>query len=238
MYEKYAANTKEPERVLLLAAFLARQNRPAEALDLCERAWQTCPPETVASVSVAVLYTSKSAEAHYTRVANRVEQAIARYPDKKVLLTNLAVVRRLQGRQKECIDLFRKASGGDKSDAMVLNNIAWLLVMDGKTDEAMSTIKDAITLKGEQANLLDTRAVVYLKKGKHLLAVKDMEEVIAETPTAHRYFHLAQAQLGAGNRAAALDALQRGKGLGLDESKVDPVERPAYHQLLAQIERR
>lgn len=238
MFESYAANTKEPERVLVQAAFLARQNRAGEALDSCERAWETCPPEAVASASVAVLYMAKSAEAQFPRVADRLEQAMTRFPDKVVLLTNLAAVRRLQGRHQDAVMLLRQASARDRSDSSVFNNLAWLLALDGKGDEALDAIKNAIALRGEQANLLDTRAVAYIAKGNHALAIRDLEEAIAETPTSHRYFHLAQAHLGAGNPGAALDALKHGKDLGLKETSVDPLERPIYQQLLAKLDRR
>jgi tetratricopeptide (TPR) repeat protein len=147
-------------------------------------------------------------------------------------------VRRLQGRQQDAVNLLRQASARERSDSLVRNNLAWLLALEGKGDEALEVIQSAIALRGEQANLLDTRAVVYIAKEKHALAVKDLEEAIAETPTSHRYFHLAQAQLGVGNQAAARGALKRGQDLGLNESSVDPLERPAFRQLLARIDRR
>ena len=93
-------------------------------------------------------------------------------------------------------------------------------------------------LGGEQHSLLDTRAVAYIAKGKHALAVDDLHEAIAEQPTAGRYFHLAQAQLGVGNIVAARAALERGKGLGLTEAALDPLERPAYRELLTTLSRR
>jgi Flp pilus assembly protein TadD len=169
-------------------------------------------------------------------MADRIEQAIKKDANKPALLINLAAVRRLQGRQQDAIKLLRQASTCDGSDSLVLNNLAWLLAMDGKADEALETVQRAIAMRGEQSNLLDTRAVAYISKAKYSLAINDLQEAIAETPTAHRYFHLAQAYLGAKNGVAARDALRRGKDLGLNELSVDPLERPAY-LTLTQIDR-
>lgn len=238
MFVKHMAVAKEPERLLTAALFFGRQNRTANALDLCEQAWQTCKPDAVAAVSVAVLYRAKSAEAHCQRVVDRLQAAIAAHPDTATFLTNLAAVRRLQGQHQEATELLRQAAERDKSDSLVRNNLAWLYALQGKADEALSVISDAIALRGEQANLLDTRAVAFIAKGKHALAVKDLQEVIAESPTASRYFHLAQAQLGTRNLVAARDAFERGKALGLSESTVDQLERGAFRQLLVQLDKR
>ena len=42
-------NPNEPERVLVLASFLARQDRTKEAVAILEEAWKTCRPEAVAT---------------------------------------------------------------------------------------------------------------------------------------------------------------------------------------------
>jgi tetratricopeptide (TPR) repeat protein len=243
MFERYVAQSKEPERVLVLAAFLGRQNRPDEALALCESAWKTCAPEAVSGVSVAILYEAKSGKTHAVRVAERLESEIAKHSDKPAIMGHLAAVRRLQGRDQDAIVLFRKVAERDKSDALTMNNLAWVLALGGKADEALADesleiVNKAIDLRGELPTLLDTRAVAYLAKKQYALAVLDLKNVVDEAPTGHRYFHLAQAQLGAGDGSAAADALQRAKSLGLkDESSVDVLERAAYQQLLADLVR-
>ena len=45
----------EPERVLALASFLARQDRTKEAVAILDQAWKTCRPEAVASDIAAAL---------------------------------------------------------------------------------------------------------------------------------------------------------------------------------------
>jgi tetratricopeptide (TPR) repeat protein len=237
LFEQYTTDAPEPERLLTLAAFHGRQKRATEALELCDRAWKSCPPEAVASTSVGILHSAGASAPEYERVAQRLMEALSKHPDKAVLATSLAAVRRLQGRHREALELLQRVSARDPGDAIALNNIAWLLALQRKPDEALTAIKSAMLLRGEQANLLDTRAVAYIAKGMYAQAIADLDEAIAETPTAHRYFHLAQAHRGAHHRDAALEALRRGKNLGLSETSIDPLERSAYQELI-QMDRR
>jgi tetratricopeptide (TPR) repeat protein len=238
MLEQYVAQAKKPDAVLVLAAFLGRQNQPAEALKLCEAARKTCAPEDVFGTSVGIIYAAKSGELHAGQVAVQIEEAIARHPEKRTpLLNDLAALRRLQGRHEDAVAVLRKITAHDKGDPLSFNNLAWLLALTGKTDEALEAIQSGIALSGEQAKLLDTRAVVYITKGQPNFAVHDLEAALAETPTAERYFHLARAHLGAGNPGAAAAALAHAKELGLNESSVDPLERQAYRQLIGKLDR-
>ncbi len=46
-----------PEDVLMLISNVARQGRIDEALNLCQKAWKNCPPESVGGVCVGVVRT-------------------------------------------------------------------------------------------------------------------------------------------------------------------------------------
>ena len=50
-----ARDPKQPERVLALAQFLARQDRVAEAMEILKKAWSTCRPEQVAIAALLAL---------------------------------------------------------------------------------------------------------------------------------------------------------------------------------------
>ncbi len=49
-----ARDPKQPEPVLALAQFLARQDRVAEAIEILKKAWTICMPEKVAAASVVL----------------------------------------------------------------------------------------------------------------------------------------------------------------------------------------
>ena len=50
-----ARDPSQPERVLALAQFLARQDRVAEAMEILKKAWTTCRPEQVAAAALVAL---------------------------------------------------------------------------------------------------------------------------------------------------------------------------------------
>ena len=86
LYRQYVteARAKQPDSVLQLAAFLARQKRLSEALDLCEGAWQKCKPEAVATVGVGALRVGKPKEQDFQRVEGWLEKAIHQHPESLV----------------------------------------------------------------------------------------------------------------------------------------------------------
>ncbi len=238
LYTRYGERTKKAEAVLLRAGFLGRQKRMREALALCEQAWKTCRPEDVASTLVLILYQNRKETEHLAGAAERLAKVVAANPDKTWLAQQLAAVYRLQENYDGMIALYRDILRRDPKDTVTLNNLAWLLALskhDGA--EALQMIDRAIELDGPQAALLDTRAVALLAKGDAARAVKDLEEAITETPTALRYFHLAQVHDRAKNRKAAADAWRRGKNLGLTEDTVDVLERPTFQRLRAELDR-
>ncbi len=236
MYKKYVTQSMKPEANLTLAQFYGRQNRPDEALALCQSALKTCRMEQVASAAVLVLYTAKVNNDHCQRVAGWLQAAIQQNEKATELMTYLAAVRRLQKDYQSVIALYRQVLKHDPNDTLTLNNLAWLLALSERSaPEALTIINRAIELDGPQSELLDTRGVAYLINQDPKGALRDFEEAIAETPTAHRYFHLAQAHFLARNRSAAVDALQKAMRLKLTENTVDPLEISAYQQLHAEL---
>jgi tetratricopeptide (TPR) repeat protein len=229
---------QRPEKVLALVACLGRQGRVAEALDLCEKAWQSCPPAAVAGACLAVLHVGTPTPAQMQRVERWLEAARARNAKADPnLLMCLADLRDLQGRYGEAIALYRQVLAQDPHHVMVLNNLAYLLALkEGKGNEALDLLKKALTTAGPLAELLDTRALVYLSLGRADLALKDLEEAAREGPAAAVYFHLAQAHLLARDRAAATDALRRARGLGLQASQLHALERPILQRLGSELE--
>ncbi len=237
LYRKLAAESKRPESVLVLALFLGRQGRAEEALRLCEGAWKTCPADKVVQVSLEVLFTAKGGVAHAETVARQLEAARAAAPDKTGLAMGLAAVRRLQGRYADAVTLYREVVRRDKADALALNNLAWLLALgEGKGAEALEVIQQAVEAAGPLPTLLDTRAVIQLTLGRSAAAVKDLEEAVTLAPSPSRHFHLARAYALAGNRTLAARALQQARAGGLDEGRVDSLERDHYRRLCGELE--
>ncbi|MBX6312993.1 MAG: tetratricopeptide repeat protein [Isosphaeraceae bacterium] len=239
LYRQYAAQSKQPESTLALAQYLARQGRLREALDLCERAWQTCPPAAVANACIAALYAAQPDDESYQRVERWLETALRKAPGTASLLVPLAVIRGLQRRYQEAEALYRQVIARDDRNIEALNNLAWLLSLKGDGgSEPLELIQRAIAIGGPVPALLDTRAVINLKRNNIDAALQDLRQAVAEAPTASSYFHLAQAYWTAKSPGAAAEALREAKNLGLATNGLDPLERTAYHQLLSALDQR
>jgi tetratricopeptide (TPR) repeat protein len=183
-----------------------------------------------------VLYGSMANEEACRRVANLMEDAIRRSPEKMDLQFALANVQILQGNYQQAETVFRKIYEKDKESASSANNLAWLLtIQDDKASEALTLVNGVIDLSGPLPTLLDTRGMARMALGQVNPAIEDLEEATNSGPTADRYFHLAQAYLRANRLRDAKEALREANALGLDEKKIHPMERKGYRQLLSEI---
>jgi tetratricopeptide (TPR) repeat protein len=237
MYREDVARSTQPEAILVLAAFVAERNRLSEALDLCDQAWQTCNPERVGQTSLAVLVKAKADDTHFQRVESRLEEAMRKQPRSISLRFNLATLQTLRGQYAEAEALYRRICEEDTSKDGPRNNLAWLLaVAEGKGEEALSEIAQAIDVAGPRPSLLDTRALAYMATGRSDLAIKDLEAATAVArPSPEMYLHLAQARLMAKDRKGADVALQKAKVSGLNTESLHPLERKAYERLLGDL---
>jgi len=226
-----------PEAVLALAEFLARRKRVSEALKLCDEAWKNCPPELVAASSLLIARSGGASRAELTAIAERLAQAAEKRPESTPLKQARAELAELRDRFDEALVLYQELVRKNPDYIPALNNRAWLLALkEAPGDEALQLIARVLTLSGPVANYLDTRAVAYLASGQPVPAVVDLKEAIRQDPTAAFYFHLAQAQLRAGDRTAAVAALREGKSRGLRPDVVHPLERDRCRQMLVDLE--
>jgi tetratricopeptide (TPR) repeat protein len=222
--------------------FLFRQKRADAALDLCERAWKACPPESVASAVVAGIRVAGPSETQLRRAENEILAAIQRQPESIGLLLALGDLRQLQGRFQDAEALHRQVIALDPVNVIALNNLAWLMALRGGNGvEAQELIQRAIANAGTVAALLDTRGVVNLALGKYDDAIQDLEDAVRQQATGSRYLHLARAQMqkltAASDddkealRAKAADSWRKAQSLGLKPGNVHPLDRPAYGEL-------
>jgi tetratricopeptide (TPR) repeat protein len=239
MYRAAVKESNKPQSIFDLVHFLRRRHRYQEALDLCDQSWQSCPPEAALQASLFVLAEAKPSVAQFARVDARLQAAIGKNPKSATLLLGLAALRNFEGRYEDAETVYRRILQADPSSATALNNLAWLLSLrKGKEQEALSLIENALSIAGPKANILDTRATIYLAMGRTNAALKDLEEIVLELPTATTYFHLTQARHLAGQRKEASDAWKKAKELGLGQDSLTPLERPIYQQLSSELDSR
>jgi predicted Zn-dependent protease len=231
LYRAEAARSTRPEAVLILAQHLSRKKLP-EALDLCERAWKTCPPEMVGFTCVAVLRLGRASDEQYRRVDGWFTAALASHPKVPLLTAAYAEFQGARGRYDEAIRLYRKVHEQRPDDPVPLINLAYLLAYTGgATAEALDCARRAVELAGPVPVILDTRAAVYIKLGQAHKAVEDAKAALALAPSPVCYFHLARAQHLANDKAAAVAAYQKALGAGLRPGSIHPLEQPALEEL-------
>ena len=109
-YREYvkATEAEQPEKNLVLAAFLARQKRLPEALDVVEAVWAKCKPEAAALTTVAALRVGGATDRDYRRAEVLLRDAIAQNPMTGNLLVDLADLRDAEGKDGEAETLYRQ----------------------------------------------------------------------------------------------------------------------------------
>jgi len=237
LYRKHEAAPDGSQGALVLAAYLGRRGRFDEALDLIDKAGKTCPPEAVAFTAVAMLHAPGIRPAHVERVEHSLTAALAQKPGLTSLELRLATLRDLQGRYADAETVYRQILAREPGNVVALNNLAWLLAhRKDAREEALKLARQAVDAVGPQPPLLDTRALTLVNRGESEPAVKDLEQVLEDEPTPLRYFHLARAQMLAGDRAGAAATLRRATKLGFKADALHPLERDSYRALLKDLE--
>ena len=235
LLKRLATTSTRQEDQLEYAAFLGRRGRVKEGLDVCESFWKgTTNPEPIAPTVIGILLSSPTYNdaTQISRVSGWVERSLQQKPDSLLLTIALATIRDREQRYGEAVELYGKALAKSRGEVIPLNNLAWLLALRGeKGQQPLEMINRAINLRGPLPELLDTRAVVYLTKGENRLAIDDLENAIALEPSASRYFHLARAQLAAGDVDSARRSLAHAQDHGLNEAEVHPLERASFAQV-------
>ena len=184
-----------PEEALPLISNLARQGRVEQALELCQKAWETCPVESVAPVCVAIIRTGKASAQEAVMAEAQLQAAVQQHPHSIELQVRLADLRDFQGRYDEAEQIYRAILKNHPHNVMALNNLAWLIAIRGNTpDVAFQHINRAIRSVekrvGPVPELLDTRAVVSLQAGKPQAALIDLNKAVnvsATPPPAHLF---------------------------------------------------
>ncbi len=126
---------------------------------------------------------------------------------------------------------FREAMRIQPSNASHQNNLAYLLAEQGKNlDEALALARRATALDGANLEYRDTLAFVYLQRKEPKQAVALLTELTGKTNRPAFYFRLAQAQLAAGDSAAA-----RAAALAAQRAKPSPALAPEIARFLAAL---
>ena len=149
----------------------------------------------------------------------------------------------IQKRYSDAAAIYRKLL--DRSEltgtrrAVVLNNLSFLVSLEGSAASNVDPLKlanEAASILGPNSDILDTRAVAYMAKGQYSQAIEDLRDAVTDNPTAAKYFHLAEAYLGNGEKRSAADAWTKAEELGLSREILNRMEHDKYEKLKQQID--
>jgi tetratricopeptide (TPR) repeat protein len=227
-YEK--SSRLHPEAVVRMVGLWSRTGQRATALRWLRDPRMKIPIQVRASAEIASLRDAHADDSECRQVEQWLKEAAKQHPDVDLDM-HRAELAELRHEFGQAAELYRKVLQRHPDHVAALNNLAWVLAHESPSAEALQLVQRAILLAGPIADLLDTRARAYLALGRAIEAIQDLEDALADAPTAMRYFHLAMAHDRVGNASAAQDALRSALEWGFDERDLHPVDWPDLERL-------
>jgi tetratricopeptide (TPR) repeat protein len=110
----------------------------------------------------------------------------------------LGRVEEATGNYPQAIKDYQIAAGVNDRNWQTLNDMAYCMIMDGRTDEALKYAQQAKELVPNNLEVIDTLGWAYFNKGLYDSAVKELAP-LADAPRAVERYHLAMAYFKAGD---------------------------------------
>ncbi|MCH2113873.1 MAG: tetratricopeptide repeat protein [Pirellulales bacterium] len=234
---------RRPNSTGELTSFLAMYGDYEEAFGMLEQQFAT---NTEPAMSLALQMLRKRRAA----IGNRFDEvldkmfasAIREDPDSYARRTMRAELFEVQQKYDRSIEAYDELLilGDDmplQMRASVMNNLGYLLALKNiRLDEAIQLVNKAMDIYGPIDDMLDTRAVVRIARKEYDLAAEDMKLAVSISRDPVKYYHLALAQLLAGNDAAALTSWKQAKKWGFEVDKLGFLEQSAFQDFEKQVE--
>jgi tetratricopeptide (TPR) repeat protein len=229
------------------AQILVRTSRYAEALTLLHNAVTTpgIGIEDLRETCRVAMQVSIATDDRETlrQVDGILTAALAIEPNADEVLVMRAMLSHVLGKFEEEVRIYKDVLKHHPDSFVVLNNLAWALSEGlAQPKEALDHINKLVKTPGGDpqapdnqeldTQARDTRGLVLSRLGLHVDAIRDLEIVVKNEPTALHHFHLARAYDRAPDRKSdARRSFDLALQAGLDPRKVDPTERSEYQRL-------
>ncbi len=223
---------EHPSATMEVVEFLARQRRFDDAADLLEQNWKGADPVSLHQACMLVTEAGHGTKEIVDRVVKILTEAKTQFEDHPTILLALGDIKVGEGRYKEGEEYYREILKNNTGHTIAMNNLAVLLTISRKNlDEALGLANKAIGITGPLAQMLDTRACVYIALRQSGKALADMQDVLADGKTPDRLLHYAEALELAGQNNAAAVAMQEALQMGLSEKSLLTPEIPTFQRL-------
>jgi tetratricopeptide (TPR) repeat protein len=168
--------------------------------------------------------------------ANAAIQALQKaretLPDNALVLATLGLVLDGASRKPEARKFYEATLTLEPDNAVVLNNLAFLLAeTGGDLNDALTKAQRAKTVRPELNEISDTLGWIYLKKGLADSAIEMFKELVAKEPHHATYrYHLGMAYMQKGDKTRAMEQLK-------EALKVNPTpaEKNQIEQLITRL---
>jgi tetratricopeptide (TPR) repeat protein len=246
LYRRYVS--LRPIHRLQLAHFLVRHSDPAkvaEGIQYCDDNLKGVGLDDVLQTgSLAVRNSKDKITPEQMETMERwYRLAQNEHPDSVTVRMRLAEFRDLQGRTDDAFKVYEgilqdlKLPGQQRT--FVLNNLAFLMAMgNGDMDVALKYINEAIELLGPRDDLLDTRGMIYWRRGEYDAAVRELEKAVAGNKSWVKTFHLAVGKAASGDWAGAEKLMRQVQEMKPDLNELTPLERKLYAKLVEDLKER
>lgn len=215
------------------ARFLKSQFDITTALQLCEENYEFCSPEELAATVIELLKANPNEPENLQLAEKLLDRLEKQNPNSSLVKFQMANLEHIRGNYTEAIKGYRQTLEKIPRSVVALNELTLLLTFEGKNNkEARRRIEDAIRIAGPRANLLDTRAMFFYAQKNYTSAEKDLVQAIDQSPSAVKYYHLAQVKDALNRRTDARIALRKGISLGLQASFLHPLERKNFPEIV------
>ncbi|MCE5309750.1 MAG: tetratricopeptide repeat protein [Acidobacteriales bacterium] len=147
----------------------------------------------------------------HAAVMQTLQEAGKLAPTHPALLSSYARVQTALGRFGDAMESYRKLLKQRPDSAFTLNNLAYLLAdTGGDLDEALSLAQKALQKQPQHPALLDTLALIYIKKHMPDSAIQISRNLTGKHPNNPVYrYHLGMALVSKGQRDEAKAELER-----------------------------
>jgi tetratricopeptide (TPR) repeat protein len=210
--ERLAADPGNPRVMVLAARAAALQNDGAEAERLLQRAVQLAPsnPDIYALLGQLYIGSGRLNEARTQFSQMETAQPVAAN-------TMMGLIDEAQGRRADAATHYERALKADPQAGLAANNLAWLRLGEGKTDEAVRLARIGQQALPERPEMNDTLGWMLHQAGRHTSAIQYLTRTVGLASGKALYqYHLGMAYLAAGDALKAQASLKR--ALALDGS--------------------
>ncbi len=248
IYEALAKiNKDEPLYTLELANHLGRTGQPDRAFEILEEVRGSLPMASIIQSAHIIARAARDeiGDKYDDKILGWLERELRDEPGSISLKMQQSEFYDLVGRYEEAAANYRSLLANSdlvgNRRAVVLNNLAYLLVLGAAEEqapgEAAKLVNEAISILGPSSEILDTRAVLEISRGDYKKAIEDLQYATADNPTASKFFHKAQAHLGARENREAIAAWDQAIELGLDPADISRLEQASYEEVAVAIEK-